>query len=130
MDPSSGRSSTTKTRFSSPPTISSSSEASTSPTSASNSASVMSIGLPPHVIRDYRALGFGAPSSSAGLAGSHPAPQALRDAASEARRFRLELVRVVGPGGDRKSTRLNSSHVASSYAVFFLKKKTNLFTAS
>src|SRR5690625_5413016 len=29
------------------------------------------------------------------------------------------------PGGeDRKSTRLNSSHVASSYAVFCLKKKT------
>src|SRR5690625_6823388 len=26
--------------------------------------------------------------------------------------------------GDRKSTRLNSSHVASSYAVFCLKKKT------
>src|SRR5439155_24115925 len=26
-------------------------------------------------------------------------------------------------GGDRKSTRLNSSHVASSYAVFCLKKK-------
>src|SRR5437660_3975155 len=28
-------------------------------------------------------------------------------------------------GGDRKSTRLNSSHVASSYAVFCLKKKTS-----
>src|SRR5690625_5432630 len=29
-----------------------------------------------------------------------------------------------GPGrGDRKSTRLNSSHVAISYAVFCLKKK-------
>src|SRR6266702_7786183 len=28
--------------------------------------------------------------------------------------------------GDRKSTRLNSSHVAISYAVFCLKKKTNL----
>src|SRR5690625_5439847 len=28
-----------------------------------------------------------------------------------------------GRGGDRKSTRLNSSHVASSYAVFRLKKK-------
>src|SRR5437870_10889258 len=28
-------------------------------------------------------------------------------------------------GGDRKSTRLNSSHVAISYAVFCLKKKTN-----
>src|SRR5207253_9842548 len=27
---------------------------------------------------------------------------------------------------DRKSTRLNSSHVASSYAVFCLKKKTTL----
>src|SRR5690625_6401382 len=27
--------------------------------------------------------------------------------------------------GDRKSTRLNSSHVASSYAVFCLKKKIN-----
>src|SRR5207253_8800843 len=33
-----------------------------------------------------------------------------------------------GPGAgteDRKSTRLNSSHVASSYAVFRLKKKNN-----
>src|SRR5690625_6716733 len=28
------------------------------------------------------------------------------------------------PGRDRKSTRLNSSHVAISYAVFCLKKKT------
>src|SRR5437870_9807322 len=28
------------------------------------------------------------------------------------------------PAGDRKSTRLNSSHVAISYAVFCLKKKT------
>src|SRR5690625_6355919 len=28
-----------------------------------------------------------------------------------------------GQGGDRKSTRLNSSHVAISYAVFCLKKK-------
>src|SRR5437870_10240751 len=29
------------------------------------------------------------------------------------------------PGEDRKSTRLNSSHVAISYAVFCLKKKKN-----
>src|SRR5439155_25149012 len=36
----------------------------------------------------------------------------------------------LAPGlGDRKSTRLNSSHVANSYAVFCLKKKTtNDFT--
>src|SRR5437870_9096055 len=32
----------------------------------------------------------------------------------------LEIV-----GGDRKSTRLNSSHVATSYAVFCLKKQNN-----
>src|SRR5256885_17149518 len=29
----------------------------------------------------------------------------------------------VGDGGDRKSTRLNSSHLVISYAVFCLKKK-------
>src|SRR5690625_6759871 len=32
------------------------------------------------------------------------------------------------PEGDRKSTRLNSSHVAISYAVFCLKKKTQCRT--
>src|SRR5690606_18081962 len=31
-------------------------------------------------------------------------------------------------GKDRKSTRLNSSHVKSSYAVFCLKKKTETYT--
>src|SRR5207249_5539756 len=37
--------------------------------------------------------------------------------------------RVVGPGHglDRKSTRLNSSHVSISYAVFCLKKKKRYF---
>src|SRR5436309_8841410 len=33
------------------------------------------------------------------------------------------LLRGAGRGGDRKSTRLNSSHVKISYAVFCLKKK-------
>src|SRR6266571_417467 len=32
-----------------------------------------------------------------------------------------------GPGGDRKSTRLNSGHMSISYAVFCLKKKNKLF---
>src|SRR5437870_12764515 len=46
------------------------------------------------------------------------------------RNFKNELednppVRVYDTSGDRKSTRLNSSHVANSYAVFCLKKKTN-----
>src|SRR5437868_12702746 len=31
---------------------------------------------------------------------------------------------------DRKSTRLNSSHVSISYAVFCLKKKNNIFTSA
>src|SRR3712207_8313079 len=30
---------------------------------------------------------------------------------------------LIGPDGDRKSTRLNSSHANISYAVFCLKKK-------
>src|SRR5690625_6968495 len=33
---------------------------------------------------------------------------------------------LAGAGIDRKSTRLNSSHVAISYAVFCLKKKTHV----
>src|SRR5207249_5704228 len=33
------------------------------------------------------------------------------------------LVRFISGGQDRKSTRLNSSHVSISYAVFCLKKK-------
>src|SRR5439155_7333263 len=40
----------------------------------------------------------------------------------------LRQLHVVTPAGnlDRKSTRLNSSHVATSYAVFCLKKKQTL----
>src|SRR5439155_22166994 len=48
-----------------------------------------------------------------------PAPGDLQNGMAEAR--------LAHPGrpstGDRKSTRLNSSHVAISYAVFCLKKK-------
>src|SRR5437870_12967391 len=39
--------------------------------------------------------------------------------------FRFKNDRVFGEG-DRKSTRLNSSHVSISYAVFCLKKKINV----
>src|SRR2546426_4538678 len=35
----------------------------------------------------------------------------------------LELVAAIRASGDRKSTRLNSSHLVISYAVFCLKKK-------
>src|SRR3712207_8227072 len=44
----------------------------------------------------------------------------------------LEPVAVAGDAGgaDRKSTRLNSSHANISYAVFCLKKKINLLSAT
>src|SRR5256885_12960132 len=35
---------------------------------------------------------------------------------------------VFGPPADRKSTRLNSSHLVISYAVFCLKKKKTIFS--
>src|SRR5437870_7852913 len=41
-------------------------------------------------------------------------------------RLTQELNRVYAIASDRKSTRLNSSHVAISYAVFCLKKKIKL----
>src|SRR2546422_2383491 len=56
-----------------------------------------------------------------------------RDAAGLARaRDRLAVVAASrgrdDPGGDRKSTRLNSSHGYISYAVFCLKKKKKITT--
>src|SRR5690606_41495483 len=39
-------------------------------------------------------------------------------------RLHRDAVRPAAPHPDRKSTRLNSSHVKISYAVFCLKKKT------
>src|SRR5256885_395037 len=51
----------------------------------------------------------------------------LADPVTRARRCRLQLKGrtggEVGVEGDRKSTRLNSSHLVISYAVFCLKKK-------
>src|SRR5690625_6936651 len=50
-----------------------------------------------------------------------------RDRPAQQRRRQLRARRPGHPhrGEDRKSTRLNSSHVAISYAVFCLKKKKN-----
>src|SRR5207253_10618668 len=60
------------------------------------------------------------------------AARRLDDPGDEAQERRLarpvaahETDRVAGLDLDRKSTRLNSSHVAISYAVFCLKKKKN-----
>src|SRR5437868_15340429 len=53
----------------------------------------------------------------------------LRRRRFAADRFPDLLWRAPEVGGDRKSTRLNSSHVSISYAVFCLKKKKNKTTA-
>src|SRR5690625_5760727 len=54
---------------------------------------------------------------------AHHRPAVLRPAGRRRRRHLLD--RLHQRRGDRKSTRLNSSHVAISYAVFCLKKKIN-----
>src|SRR5688500_19285467 len=53
-------------------------------------------------------------------------PEQLRRIAKESEREAREVAATEGyfsAGVDRKSTRLNSSHLVSSYAVFCLKKK-------
>src|SRR5437868_8804472 len=53
----------------------------------------------------------------------------LRQAREERRLAEREPARVAREVRDRKSTRLNSSHVSISYAVFCLKKKNNLLNS-
>src|SRR5690242_21008030 len=50
------------------------------------------------------------------------------DPAQLRRRRRIERPARGDGAGDRKSTRLNSSHMSISYAVFCLKKKNNTTT--
>src|SRR5207253_5661783 len=59
-------------------------------------------------------------------AGPYSAEQLANDVFALADALKLDRFHFCGlsMGGDRKSTRLNSSHVAISYAVFCLKKKT------
>src|SRR6266498_1750370 len=85
---------------------------------------------PPPVIRAAAALEEGR-VDDAGHDHGHPhapARQLVADALGEAGEARLgrgvhRLAAYPGGAGDRKSTRLNSSHVRISYAVFCLKKK-------
>src|SRR5690242_20865893 len=52
------------------------------------------------------------------------APGPLHGAGAEDQRARVRVAVERRAVGDRKSTRLNSSHMSISYAVFCLKKKT------
>ena len=71
-------------------------------------------------------------STSSSVGSSRPGSSSGTGATSvDAIRQRIEFFRSLGgrgggsSGGDRKSTRLNSSHVVTSYAVCRLKKKKN-----
>src|SRR5438067_6155459 len=94
--------------------------------------------VPATMVDIARLAGVSATTVSRALAGSELVPRHKRDKiaklASEsgyvvnttARNLRLkrtQALSVVVPLEDRKSTRLNSSHVSISYAVFCLKKK-------
>src|SRR5438477_9857147 len=63
-----------------------------------------------------------APAARLGLAWSLMRHDRLEDA----RREFLEFAQALPGDPDRKSTRLNSSHMSISYAVFCLKKKKEL----
>src|SRR5690349_22758360 len=62
------------------------------------------------------------PQRAAARAGRHIAVDQRRGGIAQPHDGRVRAVRVARPA-DRKSTRLNSSHVEISYAVFCLKKK-------
>src|SRR3712207_7826895 len=62
-------------------------------------------------------------------AGARGRGRHLRGARALPRRRRAGCSRPTPPIADRKSTRLNSSHANISYAVFCLKKKTQLVSS-
>src|SRR5437660_7701989 len=83
--------------------------------------------LPRPTLFPYTTL-FRSQEDQGGLCG---APEGAAGAGPQAVFYRWERRGPHGSGerGDRKSTRLNSSHVAISYAVFCLKKKNSCFHA-
>src|SRR5438876_9017318 len=66
-------------------------------------------------------------SARAAVAGSSLPGGGPAGRASSCRRRRRCPATIVRRDGDRKSTRLNSSHPSISYAVFCLKKKKNKY---
>src|SRR5690625_6036117 len=66
---------------------------------------------PRHLARIFFVLLLVVSLVGLGVTGTEPVPE--------------EVIEEVTPDQDRKSTRLNSSHVAISYAVFGLKKRTH-----
>src|SRR3712207_8451600 len=65
------------------------------------------------------------PAALAAPGADRPRPAGAADRRGGAADRRPGPGRWLAPGGDRKSTRLNSSHANISYAVFCLKNKLN-----
>src|SRR5439155_24327939 len=65
------------------------------------------------------------PRSAPGAATASPSTATCPAVGATKPATALSTVVLPQPDGDRKSTRLNSSHVAISYAVFCLKKETD-----
>src|SRR5205807_3975121 len=83
------------------------------------------VGHEPLAVGELRETGLA--DDHLGARALEPAAHRLAEAEARCRGDRLDRVRPVRPyrrrGRDRKSTRLNSSHLVISYAVFCLKKK-------
>src|SRR5437773_6728641 len=62
-------------------------------------------------------------NSAIGVLLAEELPPELRDALDKTQHDLFDLGGELSIPGDRKSTRLNSSHITTSYAVFCLKKK-------
>src|SRR5690625_6953902 len=88
--------------------------------------------LGPHLVPKRHGVGTAGPLGGVGLRmvpgpvlQGHGEDVGDRMVQGLARGGRIVFLRIIRSGADqdRKSTRLNSSHVATSYAVFCLKKK-------
>src|SRR5690349_23299615 len=73
-----------------------------------------------------RVLGFDMGGTSTDVSLSDGAPRETTEAIIDGCPIRVPMLDIHTVGADRKSTRLNSSHVEISYAVFCLKKKSRL----
>src|SRR2546422_2670277 len=76
------------------------------------------------LFRSHRGRGLGRPHLRRDRGAAPPSlSPARRNIGATGRELAHPADRGAGPGRDRKSTRLNSSHGYISYAVFCLKKK-------
>src|SRR5437667_7384293 len=76
------------------------------------------------LFRSYDAMQYVKPGVSTVCTGMGMSAAAMiLSGGAAGKRFALPNAKVMIHQGDRKSTRLNSSHITISYAVFCLKKK-------